>query len=974
MDRRIEFVEKSKIIFELNGEPLSCDIDSRVTLGDFLRHKLGKTGTHYGCEHGVCGACTVLVDGRSMRSCLQLCGQVDGRKVTTVEGLANADGSLGVLQQAFQDRHALQCGYCTPGMLTTLTEFLSANPAPSDAEVRDAISGNICRCTGYQAIVEAALLAAARMRGESDPVFGHVTEHSEDCDLHANSTVGARYVGKPVKRTEDPALLKGEGQFVDDIHLPGTLHCCFVRSSHAHARIKHIDTEAAKAIPGVRHVWTHADLDEALRRPLPSLAPTHMLSDPRMWSPLTADEVCYVGEAVAVVLAESRYIAEDAANLVHVEYEVLPVASDIRTIFEPDAPPAHSDVPTNVLLVMPFAFGDIDSAFARAAHVVKREIFHHRGTAHPMECRATLARLDRGTGDLTVWNSGQAPHLERRVLAEALRYDEAKIRVIMPDVGGAFGPKGIAYPEEFVVASAALRLGVPVKWTEDRREHFLSITQERDQLWDLEMALDKDGKILGVRGSVVHDNGAYVPWGIVVPIIAVTSSLGPYVVPAFDVKLKVASTNMVPTTPVRGAGRPKAVFAMERMLDAAADEIGLARLEIRRRNFVQPDQLPYKTGLIFRDGAPMVYDSGDYPKTQEKAVELADLHAFRVRQEDARRQQRHLGIGFANYVEGCGLGPYEGAEVTLQNDGRINVNVGGAGAQGQGMKTIFAQIAADQLGVDMDAITVVVGDTGKLAMGIGTFASRITVNAGNAVHIACGKLAEKIRTLAANMLRVPLDQIELAHGVVRVQGTPEKALPLGQIARMSYGTPGFTLPDWLDPGMTVTHYFSPKASVYSNGTAFAEVEVDVGTGYVKVLRYGVAHDCGTVINPMLVEGQVIGGISHGIGNTLLERHGYDENAQPLATNFAEFLLPTALDMPSRIEMAHLVSPSPNNPLGVKGAGESGTIPASAAIVSAIEDALSRWSIRFDETPVLPEMIFERLDAAGAYSDADARHT
>ncbi|MEX3953491.1 molybdopterin cofactor-binding domain-containing protein [Paraburkholderia sp. EG287B] len=974
MDQRIEFVEQARIAFELNGQAVTCDIDPRVTLGDFLRHQLGKTGTHYGCEHGVCGACTVLVDGRSMRSCLQLCGQVDGRKVTTVEGLANADGSLGILQQAFQDRHALQCGYCTPGMLTTLTEFLRANPDPSEAQVRDAISGNICRCTGYQAIVEAALLAAARMRGEPDPAFGPVTAHSKSSDAPSESAVGARYVGKPVKRTEDPALLKGEGQFVDDIQLAGTLHCCFVRSSHAHARIRHIDTQAAKAVPGVQHVWTFADLDEALRGPLPVLAPTHMLTEPRMWSPLAADEVCYVGEAVAVVLAESRYIAEDAANLVQIDYEVLPVAGDIRKIFDPDAPRAHSDVPTNLLLDMPFAFGEVDSAFASAAHVVKREIFHHRGTAHPMECRATLARLDGGTGDLTVWNSGQAPHLERRLLAQALRYDEAKIRVIMPDVGGAFGPKGIAYPEEFVVASAALRLGVPVKWTEDRREHFLCITQERDQLWDLEMALDQDGKILGVRGSVVHDNGAYVPWGIVVPIIAVTSSLGPYVVPAFDVKLKVACTNMVPTTPVRGAGRPKAVFAMERMLDAAADQLGLTRLEIRRRNFVQPEQLPYKTGLIFRDGSQMVYDSGDYPETQEKAVELAGLDAFRARQEHARAQQRYLGIGFANYVEGCGLGPYEGAEVTLQNDGRIHLDVGGAGAQGQGMKTIFAQIAADQLGVEMDAITVVVGDTGKLAMGVGTFASRITVNAGNAVHIACGKLAGKIRALAANALRVPLDQIEVARGVVGARGQPERALPLGKIAQMSYGIPGFTLPEGLDAGMTVTHYFSPKASVYANGTAFAEVEVDLGTGYVKVLRYGVAHDCGNVINPMLVEGQVIGAISHGIGNTLLERHAYDENAQPLATNFAEFLLPTALDMPSRIAMAHLVSPSPNNPLGAKGAGEGGTIPASAAIVSAIEDALSRWSIRFDETPVLPEMIFERLHAAGAYSDIALSHT
>jgi carbon-monoxide dehydrogenase large subunit len=537
----------------------------------------------------------------------------------------------------------------------------------------------------------------------------------------------------------------------------------------------------------------------------------------------------------------------------------------------------------------------------------------------------------------------------------------------MPDVGGGFGPKGIPYPEEFLCACAALAFRKPVKWTEDRREHFLCVTQERDQLWSLQMALDDHGKILGVRGKVLHDNGAYFPFGLVVPIIAVTSMLGPYIVPSFDVEVDVTYTNKVPTTPVRGAGRPKAAFVMERLMDAAADQLGIDRIELRRRNFVQPEQMPYKTGLVFRDNSPMVYDSGDYPATQARAVALARVDDFRTRQAEARRNGRHIGIGFANFVEGCGLGPYEGAEITLQNDGRISLNVGGAGSQGQGMKTIFAQIAADRLKVPLESVSVVVGDTQRLAMGIGTFASRITVNAGNAVHEAAGKLADRMRGLAAALLQVEIDDIVLDGGRATSRTHPEKSVPFGQLARTSYGIPGFTMPTWIEPGMTVTHYFTPKASTYANGSAFAEVEVDIGTGHVQVVRYGVAHDCGNVINPLLVRGQVLGGILHGVGNTLLELHAFDANAQPLSTNLSEFALPTAHDMPPKIELTHLVSPSPNNPLGVKGAGEGGTIPVSAAIVSAIEDALSEWKVRFDQTPVLPELVFQKLAAAGAYA-------
>jgi carbon-monoxide dehydrogenase large subunit len=955
--------QERPISFQLNGRAVNCVASDRMTLGDLLRHGLGRTGTHYGCEQGVCGACTVLVDGRAVRSCLQLAAQADGRTITTVEGLTQPDGSLGHLQEAFRECHALQCGFCTPGFLTTLTEFLKDHPQPSADEVRERISGNLCRCTGYQPIVDAVLLAARNIQQAKGAAI------ADGAAAPTSNHESGKFVGQEVRRSEDFALVRGEGRFVDDIDLPGTLHCAFVRSPYAHARIRSIDRSAALAAPGVHAVWANEDLPAELRGPLPYNTPPVMIDHPRLWSILAQREVCYVGEAVAVVIAQSRHLAEDACALVDVDYEPLEVCADYRDALREGAPRTHSDIPSNLVARLSFATGDIEAAFRDAAHVVKRTIHHHRGTGHPIECRVTLASFDIATGDLTVWNAGQAPYMERRALAQALRHDEGRLRVIMPDVGGAFGPKGMPYPEEFLVAAAARQLRQPVKWTEDRREHFLCLTQERDQLWEMELALNAQGRILGLRGHVLHDNGAYVPWGLVVPVIAVTSSLGPYVVPAVKLDLEVAYTNKVPTTPLRGAGRPKATFVIERLMDAAADALGLSRLEIRERNFVQPEQMPYATGLIFRDGSPMVYDSGDYPRTQRSTVELADLPDFRVRQEAARRAGRYIGIGFANFVEGCGVGPYEGAEVTLRHDGRFYLNVGGAASQGQGMKTVFAQIAAEQLGVPMEAITVTIGDTQKLAMGVGTFASRITVNAGNAVHVACQMLARKLRTVAGVLMKADPGDVHLQEGGAVSRADPGKTCGLAEIARASYGIPGFNLPKGMEPGMTVTHYFSPAASVYSNGAAFAEVEVDIETGDVKVRRYGVSHDCGTLINPLLVRGQVLGGILHGIGNTLLEHHAYDAQAQPLSTNLAEFALPGSLDMPPLVQLHHTETPSPNNPLGVKGAGEGGTIPASAAIVSAIEDALSQWDVRFDESPVLPEQVFRALQAAGAYERA-----
>jgi carbon-monoxide dehydrogenase large subunit len=509
-----------------------------------------------------------------------------------------------------------------------------------------------------------------------------------------------------------------------------------------------------------------------------------------------------------------------------------------------------------------------------------------------------------------------------------------------------------------VVAAAAKALGRPVKWIEDRRENFLATHQERDQYWDMEIAVDASAKIIGIRGQLIHETGAYVPWGIVLPWITATTVPGPYVIPHIKIDVLSVFTNKIQTTPVRGAGRPEAVVTMERLMDRVARELGLDPTEVRRRNFIQPGQMPYEVGIIFRDGRPVTYDSGDYPACQASALKASDYDGFPQRQAKARDDCRHIGIGVSNAVEATGLGPYESATIKVATNGRI-VCYTGATPQGQAHQTTLAQIAADQLGVDFRDVDVVTGDTGSVSLGIGTFAARTAVNAGSSVHLAAKAVAEKAKKIAASMMECLEEDLELADGYVRLKGEHDVRKSLREIAVKSVGTPGFSMAGGLPPGLEHTAYFTPDQSAYANGTHVAEVEVDIETGAVKILRYTVAHDCGRVINPLVVDGQVIGGVAHGIGNALFERMVYDENAQPLSTNFGEYLMPLATDVP-RIDLVHLETPSPLNPLGIKGAGEGGTIPAIAAIASAVENALSPFGVRIAEVPISPQRIVELL--------------
>ncbi len=768
-----------------------------------------------------------------------------------------------------------------------------------------------------------------------------------------------KYVGHSVKRLEDRPLLTGAGRFVADLRVPEMLEAAFVRSPHAHAAIRSIDTSAARRCPGVEAVLTLADLAPLLTQEhLPLQFRTQQL--PRDITPLVLarDEVAFVGEAVAVVIAQTRYLAEDAAALVAVDYEPLPAVSDCRQALQPGAPRAHRGRASNLLVEFRQAYGDVADAFARAPRRLRVSLKQHRGGAHSIEGRGALAAYDGNEDRLTLWSSTQLAHEVRAFLMMLLRRDENQLRVVAPDVGGGFGAKFVMYPEEVTLAAACLLLRRPIRWVEDRREHFLSAIQERDQYWDLEVAFDDDGRLLAVRGEMIHDEGAYTPQGINLPYNASTALPGPYVLPAYQLDVRVVETNKVATMPVRGAGYPEGTFAMERLLDRIADELGLARTEVRRRNLVPPDKMPYVTPLKTRAGSPVALDSGDFPGCQRMALEAIDHAGFAARQRRARAEGRYLGLGVGIGVKGTGRGPFESGIVRIGRSGRISVYTG-AMPMGQGIKTALAQICAEQFGVAPDDVAVAAGDTAVIPYGQGGFASRQTVTAGSAVHLAAIAVRDKALKVAAHLLEVSASDLELRDGRVEIAGAPGSGLTLREVAEAVSGVPGFAMPGKFEPGLESMQSFLPSALTYGGGCHAVELEVDIETCGVRILRYVMVNDPGRVINPMIVEGQLVGGAAHGIGNALFEWMGYDDEAQPVTTTFADYLMPSATEVP-RIEVTFAEFPSPLNPLGVKGVGESGCVPAAGAIVSAIESALEPFGVRIGEYPVTPARLFDLL--------------
>ncbi len=776
---------------------------------------------------------------------------------------------------------------------------------------------------------------------------------STDALVESTPMIGAR-----VQRREDHRLLTGAGRYLADLELPGAYEAAFLRSPHAAARLVSFDTAAARALPGVIAVYTGEDLVEMLKPIPPKVVHPNLADFPRF--PMPTDAARYVGEPLAVVVATSRYIAEDALDLIDVEYDVRQAVASTAAALQPDAPLVHEGATSNVAVHAVQKAGDPEAALAAAPHVLSEQFSVMRGGGHSMETRGTAARYDETNGQLVVWDSTQAPHYVRNMLAYLFEMHEDDIRVVAPpDTGGGFGPKAQFYGEEAVVPWVAMQLRHPVRWVEDRRENFVSAMMERGQTHHIELGFDDDGRILVVKNVFEHDQGAYCA-GLQVPMITLSSLPGQYRIPNIHTELRGCYTNMVPTSSVRGAGRPQAVVAMERMIDRMAEHLGLDAAEVRRRNLVQADEFPYRVGLTFRDGSPLTYDSGDYPEMLRQVLERLDYDGARAEQRRLRAQGRLIGIGIACYVEGCGLGPYEGAKVRLTNSGELLVTLAAA-PQGQGYETVYAQIASDALGIDMDHIRVTTGDTSRIPFGQGTFASRITATAGPAVHDAAGQMRAKLLQAAEALLKVDASQLHFRGDRVVVVDEPERGLSLKQLAKTAnMGNHGITLVPGVPAGLETSSYFAPERAAYASGTHAVVLEVDPETGAVDILSYVIGHDCGNVINPMLVDGQVLGGFAHGIGNALYEEPFYDDSGQPQTTSYLDYSLPSAMEVPD-VALVHIHSPSPLNPLGVKGAGEGGTIPTPAAIANAVEDALRPFGARITSLPVTPPKIVAAIN-------------
>ena len=760
--------------------------------------------------------------------------------------------------------------------------------------------------------------------------------------------------GKDIKRLEDPVLLRGEAHFADDICLPEMAHACFVRSPFAHALVKGINSSAAEEIEGVIAVITLADLrpqllSELLVVGLPS--PSYRQHSDR--PVLAFEEVSYVGEPVALVVARSRHIAEDAAAIVDVDYEALPAISDCKKALEDGSPTARAGAPHNLMAEFLQEYGDVDAAFSNSPHVFKESLLVHRGGSHSIECRGCVARYEDITDELTLWTSHQMPHSLMRTFVEITGLDENKVRIVTPHVGGGFGPKLVVYQEDVSLLLASKLLKLPIKWIEDRREHFTNTTQERDQYWDVEIAVDEEGLIQGVRGGVIHDHGAYTARGVNLPYNAAETIPLAYEIKNFKMAVRVALTNKVPVTPVRGAGHPQGVFVMERLLDRAARELKIDRAEIRRRNLIPGDQMPYEKPLKTRGGMPVLLDSGNYPKCQAIAEEAADWAGFPARQKAALANGRYLGIGLSNFVKGTGRGPFEQVTVRIGPSGKVHVYTGGVNI-GQGTHTMLAQIVGEQLGADMNNVTLVGGDTHATALGIGTSNSRLAVVAGTSAHVAAVKVREKALKVASQLLEASQEDLEIIDGDVVVRGT-DMRISLGDVANAVAGTPGYALPEGTEPGLEATENVVLDNLAFAKGTNVIEVEVDPDTGGVKILKFILAHDSGVIINPMMADGQIFGSAAHGIGNSLFEWMGYDDDANPVTTNFGEYLLVTATEMP-HVQVIHHESPSPLNPLGVKGVGECGVVPTPAAVISAVENALQPFGAKFSKAPVSPSEI------------------
>jgi carbon-monoxide dehydrogenase large subunit len=767
-----------------------------------------------------------------------------------------------------------------------------------------------------------------------------------------------------MKRVEDPRLLKGIATYVDDLKLPSMLHAEFLRSPHAHARINSINTDGAKKLRGVVGIFTGADLNGKLG-PVPCAAPIPGGKSPNH-TVLAGARAYFVGHPVAVVVAETRAIARDALDRIEVDYDPLPAVIDPEKALEKDSPLTHPELETNVAFTWSLPPSDLDGAFKEADKVLKLRVVHPRLTPMALEPRGCVASWHAGESSLTLWTSTQVPHYVRTLLPGLIHIPENKLRVVAPEVGGGFGSKLNLYAEEVVISHLAIHLNRPVKWIEGRRENAAATIHGRDQIANYEIAVQNDGTVLAIRSKLIADVGSYCQ--LLTPAIPTGTGnmlCGCYKLKAAGMDITGVHTNKMSTDAYRGAGRPEAAYAIERIMDLVASELGLDPVQVRLKNMPEPTEFPFLTATGLQ------YDSGNYQAAFDKARQLADWPKLLKERDEARKAGRLFGIGLSTYVEICALGPskimpaggWEWGCVRIEISGKVTV-ITGTTPHGQGQETSFAQIAADRLGVPIEDIVVLRGDTASAHFGRDTYGSRATALGGSAIATSIDKIIEKTKTLAATLLKSTPEKIEFKDGKFFVSGEAKNALGWGQLASEAYVAKN--LPPGFEPGLEASSFFEPSNCTFPFGTHVVAVEVDRDTGQVKILKYIAVDDCGKQVNPLLVEGQVQGGIAQSIGAALMEQTVYDENGQLLTGEFMDYAIPRAADIPDYV-LGSTETPSPSNPLGVKGVGEAGTIGATPAIANAVIDALSPLGIRHLDLPFTPERVWRAIQGKGGAS-------
>jgi carbon-monoxide dehydrogenase large subunit len=937
----------------VNGARVTREIEPRQNLVDFLRDGLQLTGSHVGCEHGVCGACTVRVDGKLVRGCLMLAAQADGCRVETIEGLSDS-GALAPLQQAFRLENALQCGFCTPGMLLTAHALLERVERPSPPEIREAIGANYCRCTGYHAVVQAVARAAELGAGKK------TAAPAPDGD--------GGYIGRTVVRPQTARLVAGRGTYTDDVAIPRLAHAAFVRSPHAHARIVSIDTTEARAVAGVIAVVTGREL-AARCEPWVGILKNYpgMKSAPQY--PLAVDKAVWMGEPVVAVVAESRASAEDGCARVRVTWEPLPPVVDAEAALAPGAPVIHPELGDNLVLESRINAGEVDAAFAEPGVISVKETYETgRHTVVSLEPRVVLADYAPADETLTVYHSGQAPYMFHDILSRHLRIPEHRVRVVNKDVGGSFGLKIHTYPDEIATCALAVMLGRPVKFLADRIESFQTDIHSRDHRVTAEVAVRPDGTITAMRLDDLAPVGPFSMYprsSVVESGQVLRTTPGPYKLRNYAARGRVVLQNKTPMSQYRAVGHPVAALVMEALLDRVARELRLDPVEIRRRNLLTSDMYPYTapSGLFF--------EKLSHEESLESVLRLASYESLCKERDSLRARGVYRGLGLCVFLDltvpgaqtygtgGARISSQDGTTIRLEPSGKLTV-ISSITEQGQGTDTILAQVAATVVGVAMEDVRVVTGDTMVTPYGGGTWGSRGAGIGGEATILTGKALKENILKVAAVVLEVDPLALDIRGGQIVDATTGEPRMPLSELGRIAYFRPD-TLPKDFQSELTVTRHYVPRHQplAYTNGVQLSYVEVDTDTGFVKLLGHWVAEDCGRIINPMLVDEQIRGGVAHGLGDALWEHCIYDDQGQLLTTTMMDYLVPMAAEMPD-IWVSHIETPTAYSEGGFKGAGEGGVAGAPGAVLNAVNDALAPLGARITRVPITPEVVLRAL--------------